>query len=97
MTQEELEAEEKNPNPMVVLPQIAKEEVISHDEDTPTLEVKFLKPDVKKESLNFSQGLSAYCAENIIRECDKHAARKRIKEDKQKGKSLEEQVKELKK
>ena len=86
MTNEEIEAENTNASPDIELPISAKMDIIQLDEDLLTLDTKFLNSnnDIPKEKLNFSQGMSAYCALNIIQESDKYDAQKRIKEDRDK-------------
>ena len=91
MTQQELADEEYQLNPTTILPSHAKHSSIIIDDDAPSYDNKFAiksQPEFERKDLNFSQGMSAWCADNILRECDKHEARKRIKEDREKGKSL---------
>ena len=46
--------------------------------------------------LNFKSGIGAKCLDAIVREEDKHAARERIKEEKEEGSNIESQMKEWK-
>ena len=97
ITREE-EANELLDNSVIIVPFKERVKFTNLIDLSPTFDAKFISepiPEEKKKG-NYSTGVAAWCLDNIVQQHDLHAARGRIKKNREVGKSLKEKLVESK-